>query len=377
MRKPEQLAGLDGLVIPGGESTAIGRLVRLYGLEEALRAFERADLRHLRRDDPARPRRTSASPTSTSSRNAYGRQVASFEADLELERRRRAAARRLHPRARGSRTSAPSVEVLAELDGQPVLVARRPHPGRGVPPGADRRHAGPRAVSRAGEGGDECPGIASGRRSSTRRAPPTRSAASSSRSSRARSSSRPRRAAPIRRQPRARERDREGALVLDAEGQHRSRDRARLRRGRRRRGVRARRLRGLRPERRRRDRRGADRQPQPHRVRRPRTLFAKYDGNLGGSGAVAWLFERRGRDARRRRGRRRGRPDARRGRGRSRRRRARRLELPCHGRPESLSAVREAIEEAGIDGRVRRADDGAEDHRRASRTRAPPGRCCA
>ena len=35
VRKPAELEGLDGLVIPGGESTAIGRLIRLYGLEEA------------------------------------------------------------------------------------------------------------------------------------------------------------------------------------------------------------------------------------------------------------------------------------------------------------------------------------------------------
>ena len=41
VRKPEQLDGLDGLVIPGGESTTIMRLVRLYGLDEAMRRFER------------------------------------------------------------------------------------------------------------------------------------------------------------------------------------------------------------------------------------------------------------------------------------------------------------------------------------------------
>lgn len=39
VRKPEHLEGLDGLVIPGGESTAIGRLIRLYGLEEAIHRF--------------------------------------------------------------------------------------------------------------------------------------------------------------------------------------------------------------------------------------------------------------------------------------------------------------------------------------------------
>src|SRR5919109_5615139 len=40
VRKPEQLAGLDGLIIPGGESTTFMRLMRLYGLDEAVRRFE-------------------------------------------------------------------------------------------------------------------------------------------------------------------------------------------------------------------------------------------------------------------------------------------------------------------------------------------------
>ncbi len=84
VRKPEQLEGLDGLVIPGGESTAIMRLVRLYGLEQAIREFARPvlgtcagmillDRRHLGVLDLE------------VERNAYGRQVASFEADLELD----------------------------------------------------------------------------------------------------------------------------------------------------------------------------------------------------------------------------------------------------------------------------------------------------
>src|SRR5438132_12943469 len=84
VRKPEELDGLDGLVIPGGESTAILRLAGLYGLEEALRRFEApifgtcAGMILLGRDhlglvDVA------------VRRNAYGRQVASFEADLALE----------------------------------------------------------------------------------------------------------------------------------------------------------------------------------------------------------------------------------------------------------------------------------------------------
>src|ERR671939_1663248 len=83
VRLPEQLEGLDGLVIPGGESTAIMRLIRLYGLENAIRRFRAPifgtcagmillDRDHLALADIA------------VERNAYGRQVASFEADLEL-----------------------------------------------------------------------------------------------------------------------------------------------------------------------------------------------------------------------------------------------------------------------------------------------------
>ncbi len=120
VRKPEQLRELDGLVIPGGESTAIGRLVRLYGLEEAIRRFERPllgtcagmillDRAHLGLIDL------------DVARNAYGRQVASFEADLELEGDERPL-RGVFIRAPRVLEAGPEVEVLAELDGEPVLL---------------------------------------------------------------------------------------------------------------------------------------------------------------------------------------------------------------------------------------------------------------
>ncbi|HEY8843363.1 MAG TPA: pyridoxal 5'-phosphate synthase glutaminase subunit PdxT [Gaiellaceae bacterium] len=120
VRKPEQLDDLDGLVIPGGESTAIARLVRLYGLEEAIRSFERPvfgtcagmillDRRHLGLVDLE------------VSRNAYGRQVASFEADLELAGDDEPL-RGIFIRAPRVADAAPEVEVLAELDGEPVLL---------------------------------------------------------------------------------------------------------------------------------------------------------------------------------------------------------------------------------------------------------------
>jgi pyridoxal 5'-phosphate synthase pdxT subunit len=120
VRKPEQLEELDGLVIPGGESTAIARLVRLYGLEEAIRAFERPvfgtcagmillDRRHLGLLDLE------------VSRNAYGRQVASFEADLSLAGEDEPL-RGVFIRAPRVVEVGPEVEVLAELDGEPVLL---------------------------------------------------------------------------------------------------------------------------------------------------------------------------------------------------------------------------------------------------------------
>jgi 5'-phosphate synthase pdxT subunit len=120
VRKPEELEGLDGLVIPGGESTAIIRLARIYGLEEALRRFERPvfgtcagmillDRNHLGLVDL------------TVRRNAYGRQVASFEADLELEGEPEPL-RGVFIRAPRVADVGRGVEVLAELDGEPVLL---------------------------------------------------------------------------------------------------------------------------------------------------------------------------------------------------------------------------------------------------------------
>jgi 5'-phosphate synthase pdxT subunit len=120
VRLPEELAGLDGLVIPGGESTAIGRLIRLYGLEEAIVRFPGPvfgtcagmillDRRHLGLVDLE------------VDRNAYGRQVASFEADLTLDDDPEPL-RGVFIRAPRVRDVGPEVEVLAELHGEAVLL---------------------------------------------------------------------------------------------------------------------------------------------------------------------------------------------------------------------------------------------------------------
>ena len=129
VRKPEELAGLDGLVIPGGESTAIGRLIRLYGLEEAIRAFPGAvfgtcaGMILLARDAvdgvPGQPLLGQVDVVVR--RNGYGRQVKSFEADLELEGDD-TPLRGVFIRAPRVEEAPLDVEVLAELDGEPVLL---------------------------------------------------------------------------------------------------------------------------------------------------------------------------------------------------------------------------------------------------------------
>jgi 5'-phosphate synthase pdxT subunit len=129
VRLPEQLDGLDGLVIPGGESTAIGRLIRLYGLEEAIERFGGPMLgtcagmillaREASDGVPGQP--LLGMVDITVRRNGYGRQVHSFEADLELAGDDRPL-RGVFIRAPRVEEAGPNVEVLAELDGDPVLL---------------------------------------------------------------------------------------------------------------------------------------------------------------------------------------------------------------------------------------------------------------
>ena len=118
VRKPDQLDGLDGLVVPGGESTAIRRLMRIYELEEPLAQFpgplfgtcagmilfDHLDLLDVEVE-----------------RNAYGRQVASFEDDVELDGEEEPV-RGVFIRAPRLEEPGPDVEVLGWLRGEPVLV---------------------------------------------------------------------------------------------------------------------------------------------------------------------------------------------------------------------------------------------------------------
>ena len=119
VRKAEQLDGLDGLVLPGGESTTFTRLMQLYGLDDGIRRFERPvfgtcggmivlDRDHLDLVDVS------------VRRNAFGRQVASFETDLQVAGLDEPV-RAVFIRAPWVEEVGPGVEVLAEIDGRPVL----------------------------------------------------------------------------------------------------------------------------------------------------------------------------------------------------------------------------------------------------------------
>ncbi len=91
VRLPSQLADLDGLILPGGESTTFGKLAVHYELIEPLRLFATqkavwgtcAGAIFLAKD-ASRPQPLLQLMDITVSRNAFGRQVASFETDLDV-----------------------------------------------------------------------------------------------------------------------------------------------------------------------------------------------------------------------------------------------------------------------------------------------------
>jgi pyridoxal 5'-phosphate synthase pdxT subunit len=119
VRLPEQLDDLDGLVVPGGESTTMMRLAELYGLDAAIRRFGRpvlgtcAGMIVLDRD------RLGLIDIAVE-RNAFGRQVWSFEADIEVAGEDEPF-HAVFIRAPWIREWGEGVEILAAVDGHPVL----------------------------------------------------------------------------------------------------------------------------------------------------------------------------------------------------------------------------------------------------------------
>ncbi|MFW5693877.1 MAG: pyridoxal 5'-phosphate synthase glutaminase subunit PdxT [Alkalispirochaeta sp.] len=132
VRRPEELIGLDGLVIPGGESTTIGMLMDRFGL------MQEVQTKHASGELPIMGTCAGAillAQRITGSdqvrlglmdmeieRNAYGRQVDSFEAALEVPSLGSEAVTGVFIRAPRIRSVGSSVTVLARFEGSPVLV---------------------------------------------------------------------------------------------------------------------------------------------------------------------------------------------------------------------------------------------------------------
>jgi 5'-phosphate synthase pdxT subunit len=124
VRTPAELDGLDGLVIPGGESTTITLGVEREGLADPLRELARSgvpvfgtcagmimlDRAHLGLMDIE------------CRRNAFGRQIRSFEADLRIPGIAGPPVRAVFIRAPWVDVAGDDVEVLASVDGHPVAV---------------------------------------------------------------------------------------------------------------------------------------------------------------------------------------------------------------------------------------------------------------
>lgn len=139
VRLPKHLEGLSGLIIPGGESTTIGKLAVAYDLIEPLRNFgrERATwgtcagaiflAKEIHRSQPLL-----GLMDITIARNAFGRQVDSFETELDVP-----VLKTIDPsgklyhavfiRAPLIESVLPSVEVLAQLKDGRIVAARQNH----------------------------------------------------------------------------------------------------------------------------------------------------------------------------------------------------------------------------------------------------------
>jgi pyridoxal 5'-phosphate synthase pdxT subunit len=133
VRLPEQLEDIDGLVIPGGESTTIGKMMEAYGLIEPLRFFVAsrpvlgtcAGMIMLARRTTGGEQPLLSVMDIVVRRNAFGRQVHSFEGPLEIHLNGPDGSEPflgVFIRAPWVETVGPGVEVLARYEGKVVGV---------------------------------------------------------------------------------------------------------------------------------------------------------------------------------------------------------------------------------------------------------------
>lgn len=137
VRLPEQLNGLSGLIIPGGESTTIGKLATAYGLIEPLKTFGKTEAvwgtcagAIFLAKDAHRPQPLLGLMDIVIERNAFGRQVDSFEVDLNvpslsLNGQQDVPFHAVFIRAPLIESVGKGVEVLSTLDDGRIVAARQ------------------------------------------------------------------------------------------------------------------------------------------------------------------------------------------------------------------------------------------------------------
>jgi len=135
VRLPSDLEGLDGLIMPGGESTTIGKLAVEYGLIEPLRQFAQAKptwgtcagMIFLAKDIGIDRQPILGLMDITVNRNAFGRQVDSFEVDLPISVLGDKPFHAVFIRAPVVTGVGQGVEVLAQLEDGRVVAAQSGH----------------------------------------------------------------------------------------------------------------------------------------------------------------------------------------------------------------------------------------------------------
>ena len=135
VRLPEQLEGLDGLIIPGGESTTISKLILAYGLRDAIRGNAEAGMavfgtcagmimlaKSIVDGNGVQPLQLMDIAVR---RNAFGRQIDSFETELQIASVGDKPFHAVFIRAPLIEKAGPGVEVLSRLENGTIVAARQ------------------------------------------------------------------------------------------------------------------------------------------------------------------------------------------------------------------------------------------------------------
>jgi 5'-phosphate synthase pdxT subunit len=134
VRRPEQLDDVDALVIPGGESTTIGKLALLYGFIPKLKQRVAEGMAvwgtcagaiFIARDVPGHPHPLAELMDIKVRRNAFGRQLDSFEADLDVPALGDRPFHAVFIRAPLIESVGPGVEILSKMDDGTIVAARQ------------------------------------------------------------------------------------------------------------------------------------------------------------------------------------------------------------------------------------------------------------